>query len=952
MEDIVVFSPRRRVRAAAALGASALAGSLVLSAVPAAQAAEQLPEDFGPWFTSANIQDSRVDSGGSLCVDVPGGLTNPWDAIVGLNGVAIEEGTTYSLSFDARASEPRVVRALIGENGGAYRTTVDESPSLDADGTTSDYTFTPTISFPAVATADAPEGQIAFQLGGASEDWTFCLDRVSLVSDAEPAVYVPETGPRVRVNQVGYLPEGPKRATLVTEATEPVSWSLMRGGESVATGTSTPRGVDPTAALNVHTIDFTSVTEPGVYTLVADGETSYEFSVDADIYQQLRYDALNYFYLARSGIDIDAAIVGEDYAREAGHVNDPGQTRTDSVNRGDYGVGCQDPVDFMDDWTCDYTLDAQGGWYDAGDHGKYVVNGGIAVNQLLSTYERTLTAPTAATGALGDDTLNLPETGNEVPDALDEARWELEWMLRMQVPAGQPLAGMVHHKLHDDGWTGLPLLPADDPQERELHRPSTAATLNLAAVAAQGARLWAPYDAAFADELLTASRTAWAAALETPDLYAPAEDGNDGGGAYDDTNVGDEFYWAAAELFLTTGEQQFEDHVLASEYNTADIWGPSGMDWKATAALGRLDLATVESDLPGREALRDSVVAGAEKYLAWQSAQPFGTAYPGTAEGLYEWGSNSMVLNNQIVIATAFDLTGDDRFRTAVLESMDYLMGRNALNHSYITGYGDVYSENQHSRWFAHSLNPELPRPPAGSVAGGPNSAIQDPVAQAVFGGECVPQFCYLDDIQSWSTNEITVNWNSALSWVASFVADQEAGATEAGRVVRISADPADVTAVEGEDVSFTAAATGDPAATVQWQALMDGDWADIEDGTDATLTFTAALGQDGTRFRAVFSNEFGSAVTEAATLTVTAAAPAPAPTPTTTPAPTPVPAPGTGGGMGGAGGGAVSGGPDALGYTGGGGVDAWVAWLAGALVLAGAGALTLTAARRRGASS
>jgi endoglucanase len=951
MEDTVVFSLHRRTRLAAALGASTLAASLVLTAAPAAQAAEQLPEGFGAWFASENIAGSRVDADGSLCVDVPGGLTNPWDAIVGLNGVAIEEGTTYALTFDARASEPRVVRALIGENGGAYRTAVDESPSLTAAAATLGYTFTPTLSFPAVTTADAPEGQIAFQLGGASEDWTFCLDRVSLTSDAEPEVYVPETGPRVRVNQEGYLPEGPKRATLVTEATDPVAWTLRSGDETVASGTSEPRGVDPTAGLTVHTIDFGSVTEPGVYTLVADGETSYEFTVDPDIYQQLRYDALNYFYLARSGTDIDAAIVGEDYAREAGHVNDPDGTRTDGPNRGDYGVGCQDPVDFLDGWTCDYTLDAQGGWYDAGDHGKYVVNGGIAVNQLLSTYERTLTAPTAVPDALGDDTLDLPETGNDVPDVLDEARWELEWMLRMQVPADQPLAGMVHHKLHDDGWTGLPLLPADDPQERELHRPSTAATLNLAAVAAQGARLWAPYDAEFAEELLAAARTAWAAALETPDLYAPVEDGSDGGGAYDDTNVGDEFYWAAAELFLTTGEQQFEDHVLASEYNTADIWGPSGADWKATAALGRLDLATVQSDIPGREAIRDSVVAGAEKYLAWQSAQPFGTAYPGTAEGLYEWGSNSMVLNNQIVLATAFDLTGDDRYRDAVIESMDYLLGRNAVNHSYVTGYGDVYSQNQHSRWFAHSLNPELPSPPVGSVAGGPNSAIQDPVAQAVFGGECVPQFCYLDDIQSWSTNEITINWNSALSWVASFVADQQAGATEAGRIVRVTAHPADVTAVEGERASFTAAATGDPAATVQWQELVKGDWEDVEGATEETLTVTASLDRDGARFRAVFSNRFGSAATEPAGLTVTAAAPAPTPGPT--PDPTPAPTPGGGGGAGGGSGAGTGSGaerPGALGYTGG-GIDGWLAWLAGALVLTGAGALTVTAARRRRAT-
>ena len=79
--------------------------------------------------------------------------------------------------------------------------------------------------------------------------------------------------------------------------------------------------------------------------------------------------------------------------------------------------------------------------------------------------------------------------------------------------------------------------------------------------------------------------------------------------------------------------------------------------------------------------------------------------------------------------------------------------------------------QNQHSRMYAHELTAALPHPPAGALAGGPNSSVQDPLAQNKLGG-CVGQFCYIDDIQSWSINEVALNWNSALSWVASFVAD------------------------------------------------------------------------------------------------------------------------------------------------------------------------------------
>jgi endoglucanase len=120
------------------------------------------------------------------------------------------------------------------------------------------------------------------------------------------------------------------------------------------------------------------------------------------------------------------------------------------------------------------------------------------------------------------------------------------------------------------------------------------------------------------------------------------------------------------------------------------------------------------------------------------------------------------------VIGTAYDLSGDERYRRSALTGIDYVLGRNALNISYVTGYGTVFSQHQHSRMYS--------RPPAGTVAGGPNSTAAstgDPVAAPIFAG-CEAQFCYIDDVGSWSTNEITINWNSGLSWVSSWLADQD----------------------------------------------------------------------------------------------------------------------------------------------------------------------------------
>lgn len=745
---------RRRTALAVSLTALLAAAVTTVPAAPAgAEETEQVKNgtfDNGTesWWSSSNVTAGVSD--GRLCADAPGGTANRWDAAVGQNDVTLVAGESYRFSFSATGTPAdHVVRAIVGLSVSPYDTYHEVSPQLSVSGNTYSYTFTSPV--------DTTQGQVGFQLGGTPDAWRFCVDDVSLLGGVAPEPHVPDTGPRVRVNQVGYLPSGPKNATLVTDATSRLPWQLKDdGGRTVAQGWSVPRGVDASSGQNVHSIDFGRHQRPGEgYTLVADGETSRPFDIGTAACERLRTDSAKYYYTQRSGIAISDEL-RPGYARPAGHVGV-------APNQGDTEVPCR-PGE------CDYTLDVSGGWYDAGDHGKYVVNGGISTWELLSTYERSLHARTGEPSKLGDGTLAIPESGNKVPDILDEVRWELDFLLKMQVPDGQPLAGMAHHKIHDEAWTGLPLLPDDDPQKRELHPPTTAATLNLAATAAQAARLYRPYDREFAAKALAAAREAFAAALAHPDVLADESDGI-GGGAYPDGQVEDEFYWAAAELYLTTGERDFRDRVLGSPVHTADIFGPLGFDWARTAAAARLDLATVPSGLPGRDKVRRSVVQGADRYLATLKAHPYGMPY--APEGnVYDWGSSHQVLNNAVVLATAYDITGGSKYRDGAVQSMDYILGRNALNMSYVTGYGEVNAHNQHSRWYAHQLDPSLPEPPDGTLSGGPNSNIQDPYAQSKLQG-CVAQFCFIDDIQSWSTNEHTINWNAALARMASFVADQ-----------------------------------------------------------------------------------------------------------------------------------------------------------------------------------
>jgi endoglucanase len=215
-------------------GFSADAWTFCLDDVALSSGNELLPhtsfaESLGPWGLYGGSDPVFAD--GSVCTSLPGGQTNPWDAGLSFNGVAIEEGQNYVLSFTASATPETPVRVIVGEGVGAYRTTFEQSAApLTSELTTYSFPFTANLSFPADGAAP---GQVAFHLGkvGAYE---FCISDVSLRTTASPPPpYEPETGPRVRVNQVGYVPDGPKRATLVTESTDAVAWELHDAADAV-----------------------------------------------------------------------------------------------------------------------------------------------------------------------------------------------------------------------------------------------------------------------------------------------------------------------------------------------------------------------------------------------------------------------------------------------------------------------------------------------------------------------------------------------------------------------------------------------------------------------------------------------------------------------------------------------------------------------------------------------
>lgn len=729
------------------------------------------------WWTAGG--PALTTAGDRACLQVGAPGEQPWDVLFGQSGLPLERGGTYTLSFTARAADPTAFMVMVQGARPPYPayfsrqlTNVGPAPR------------THTFTFLKTGGSD-PAATLQFKLGG-QRATRLCLSGLSLRRAATgPGTFPLDDRAAVRVNQVGYLPGAPKVAAVAHDSPVPLVW-VLRGvdGQTVTSGFTRVFGADAASGDLVHRADFTGVRRPGDgYVLEVAGLPSHPFRIADDVYARLKYDALAYFYHNRSGIPIETRHVGDaKWARPAGHAGT-------AQNGEDRRVGCFAGRDDRGNvWPgCGYTLDAVGGWYDAGDHGKYVVNGGLSVWTLMNLYETT--DRSARTKTFPDGRLRIPENANGRNDLLDEARWEMDFLMKMQVPEGQRLAlpvgdqrgnpaalrltpvnasGMAHHKLHGQRWTDLPSRPDQDRQTRFLYPPSTAATLNLAATAAQCARIFRGVDDAYARRCLLSARRAWNAAVRVPNAYAYDTFG--GGGAYDDTDLRDEFSWAAAELYATTGERGYLRTLRASPLflkmtkrgPDEDLW------WREVTAAGTLTLALVPSGLPAADVTRarNNLIAAASGY----AAQVGRTGYPLPFSSRYSpWGSNSNLMNRALVLGLAHRFTRNARYRNAALEAMNYVLGRNPLDQSYVSGYGERPLTNPHHRFWAQQLDGSFPPPPPGALSGGPNSSPADPTA-LLLGGRCAPQTCYVDDIGTSSMNEVAINWNAPLAWVATFL--------------------------------------------------------------------------------------------------------------------------------------------------------------------------------------
>lgn len=531
------------------------------------------------------------------------------------------------------------------------------------------------------------------------------------------------TDQKIAVNQLGYMVDSTKIAVVpnVTATT----FDLIKSKDNTIAYTgrlSRPAMWSSAEDNSFKRANFTGLTKPGEYFIRVEGVSdSALFSVNNNVYDEVHKAALKYYYLNRASLEIKKEFAG-DYTRPLGHKDEHViyHSSTKSQSKQNYTISSR-------------------GWYDAGDYGKYVVNSGITTYTLLASFEHS-------PELYKKEPLNIPESYDSVPDIINEVLWNLDWLITMQSDDGG-----VYHKLTTLEWPGYEM-PHDDNRDRYIIGKSTAASLNFAGTLAMASRVISPYYPKKSDQYLLSAINAWKWALSNPSQYYK-QPSDVKSGEYGDTNLKDEFAWAAAELFIATKDRGF--YAIYKEINI-DYAAPS---WKNVAYLSLSSLLFQAKDLLTEkeyETLKIKQKKLADLYLQQHKNNPYNVAMQ---KSDFVWGSNSVALNKAIVLIQAALLNINLQYERAVQGLVDYIFGRNPTGYSYVTGFGDKTPLHPHHR-ISQSDNILAPQP--GMLVGGPQPGQQDGCQYE----SNAPANSYSDSWCSYSTNEVAINWNAALVYV------------------------------------------------------------------------------------------------------------------------------------------------------------------------------------------
>lgn len=551
------------------------------------------------------------------------------------------------------------------------------------------------------------------------------------------SVYPQQVSTDIRLNQVGFLPNAEKLAVVKSTTDTLFEVKTSDLSTTVFTGVLGPQVNWSASSENIKIADFSSFSTPGEYVVVIPQKgKSYPFKIDAHVFESLSKGSIKAFYFNRASTALTTEYAGV-YARAAGHP-DNAVVVLPSAASANRPAGT--------------TISTPYGWYDAGDYNKYVVNSGISTFTLLNAYE-------SYPRYYDTLTWNIPESGNDIPDILDEALWNINWLFTMQDPDD----GGVYNKTTNANFDGF-VMPAQATSTRYVVAKGTAATLDFAAIMAMTARIYKDYLPTFADEALAKAELAWQWANANPNVpfNNPAASGgypavNTGG--YGDNNFSDEFAWAAAELYITTLDDIYYNTLNISSANY-DIPG-----WPNVRTMGLLSLITNRKNLTATadtSTMKTKLVNVIQSTKNSQQTSPYRIPINN-----FFWGSNSDDANRGMLLIHAYRLTNDKDYFTAALAALDYLVGRNATTYSFVTGFGSNTPKNIHHR---PSGADGIAEPIPGFLAGGPNPQnTADDCGTSAY-PSTLPARCYLDSECSYSTNEIAINWNAPLAFLSGAV--------------------------------------------------------------------------------------------------------------------------------------------------------------------------------------
>ncbi len=539
----------------------------------------------------------------------------------------------------------------------------------------------------------------------------------------------------IYVDQVGYRPSHPKFVYIDQPAdsffvVDVSNRSILFTGKPAIWKTK-----DPASGMTLYRGDFTAFTRPGLYTIRStSGEESPAFAIQDTVYRTVWKSSLKGFFFQRCGSPLGVAYAGV-YSHPACHTVDA----TFHATAESSGV-----------------IQAAGGWHDAGDFGKYVVNGGVTVGTLLAAYEMF-------PERFGADEVGIPESGNGIPDILDESRYELEWLLKMQASNGGVFA-----KLTRTQFEGF-IMPQVDNTTRYIYQIASTATGDFVGMMARAARVYQVFDPAFAQRCLNAATKGWQFLEKSSSIIPPGGFRNPTGtatGEYGDGDDFDERLWAAAEMLATTKESKYETHY-GFYYSQRNLLNQS-MSWQNVTALAHLTYLRTEFSGKDSSIVR-ALTSSLQSFCQTQVNRRNSSAFPVTlVPGEFVWGSNSDALNNAILLIVGYEVLGNIEYRDVALEQLHYVLGVNPYAMSYLTGAGTKRPLFPHHR---PSASDNIFEPVPGLLVGGPNQYLSDPVLAAKFSASTPPALCYADDVGSYASNEIAINWNAPMVFVAGYFA-------------------------------------------------------------------------------------------------------------------------------------------------------------------------------------